>query len=103
MEDIKGLMRHVREEVADAKHYIKDALAVKATNPETADLYYRLSGEELTHMNALHKDVVRLIDDYRREKGYAPEGMMPLYKYLHEEAVEEAERVSVLQEMYKKM
>ena len=29
--------------------------------------------------------------------------MMALYKYLHEEAVEEAERVSVMQEMYKKM
>lgn len=103
MEDIKCLMRHLKDEVKDAKCYIKDALAVKATNPETADLYYRLSGEELTHMNALHKDVVRLMEDYRREKGDVPESMMVLYQYLHGEAMEEVERVSVLREMYKKM
>lgn len=54
-------------------------------------------------MNALHKDVVRLMEDYRREKGDVPEGMMVLYKYLHGEAMEEVERVSVLREMYKKM
>lgn len=103
MEDIKCLMRHVKEEVDDARHYIKDALAIKGTNPETASLYYQLSGEEITHMNTLHKEVVRMIEVYRREKGAVPEPMMVLYKYLHEEAMDELERVSALREMYKKM
>lgn len=103
MEDMKCLMHHLKGEVNDAKCYVKDALAIKGTNPETADLYYRLSGEELTHMSALHKDAVRMIEEYRREKGEPPEPMMVLYKYLHEQAMDEMESVGVLREMYKKM
>ena len=47
MEDWESLMHHIKDEVADAKRYIKDALDIRATDPETADTYYRLSGEEL--------------------------------------------------------
>lgn len=53
-------------------------------------------------MTARHKDVVRLIENYRKEKGEVPEPMMILYKYLHGEAMEEAEKVGILQAMYKK-
>ena len=102
MDNWEKLMRHIKDEVEDAKCYIKDALEAKAANPEIADLYYRLSDEELTHMTAFHKEVVRAIADYRREKGEVPEAMMTLYRYLHAEVMEEAEKVGVLQAMYKK-
>ncbi len=102
MENWEKLMHHIKDEVKDARCYIQDAMETRATDPETADLYYRLSGEELNHMTALHKDVVRLIENYRKEKGEVPEPMMILYKYLHREAMEEAEKVGILQAMYKK-
>lgn len=102
MEDWERLMHHIKDEVADAKRYIKDALEIRATDPETADTYYRLSGEELNHMNSLHKEVVRIIESCRREKGETPASMLILYRYLHGEAVEEAEKVGILQAMYKK-
>lgn len=102
MDNWEKLMHHIKDEVEDAKCYIKDALKAKVTSPETADLYYRLSGEELNHMTVLHKDVVRMIEDYRREKGEVPEPMMTLYRYLHAEAMEEVEKVGILQAMYKK-
>ena len=102
MKEVKVLMHHIKDEVKDARCYIQDAMETRATDPETADLYYRLSGEELNHMTALHKDVVRLIENYRKEKGEVPEPMMILYKYLHGEAMEEAEKVGILQAMYKK-
>lgn len=101
MENWEKLMHHIKDEVKDARCYIQDAMETRATDPETADLYYRLSGEELNHMTALHKDVVRLIENYRKEKGEVPEPMMILYKYLHGEAMEEAEKVGILQTMYK--
>lgn len=102
MEDWERLMHHIKDEVADAKRYIKDALEVRATDPETADTYYRLSGEELNHMNSLHKEVVRIIENCRREKGETPASMLVLYRYLHGEVVKEAEKVGILQAMYKK-
>ena len=78
------------------------ALEYKTTDPETAELFYRLSGEEMNHMNALHKDVVRRIDDYRRKKGEPSEAMTAVYDYLHKKMIGQAEEVGVLQAMFKK-
>ncbi len=86
----------------DAHTYAELALEYKETDPETAELFYKLSGEEMTHMNALHKAVVRRIEEYRRQKGEPPEAMMAVYEYLHKRDIERAENVGVLQGMYKK-
>lgn len=96
------LMEHVLEEMCDAYNYAKMAMECKDFDTETAELLYKLSGEEVNHANALHKNVVRLIDAHRREKGEPPADIMVVYEYLHKLAIEKAERVGVLQGMYKK-
>jgi hypothetical protein len=102
MTEIKLLMEHVADELRDAHTYAKLALEYKASDPEMAELFYKLSGEEMTHMNLLHKDVIRHIEAYKRQKGEPPEGMKALYDYLHKRAICDAEEVGVLQGMYKK-
>lgn len=102
MTEIKLLMEHIEDELEDACTYAKLALEYKATDPEMAQLFYKLSGEEMTHMDALHKSVVSHIDAYKKLKGEAPEGMKALYDYLHKRYIEQAEKVTNLQGMYKK-
>lgn len=102
MKEIKMLMEHIEDELKDAHTYAELALEYKEADPETAELFYKLSGEEMTHMNALHKAVVRRIEEYRRQKGEPPEAMMAVYEYLHKRDIEKAEEVGVLQAMYKK-
>lgn len=102
MKEIKLLMEHIEDELKDAHTYAELALEYKETDPETAELFYKLSGEEMTHMNDLHKAVVRHIEAYRRQKGEPPEAMMAVYEYLHKRDIERAENVGVLQGMYKK-
>lgn len=102
MKEIKMLMEHVEDELKDAHTYAELALEYKEADPETAELFYKLSGEEMTHMNALHKAVVRHIEEYRRQKGEPPEAMMAVYEYLHKRDIEKAENVGVLQNMYKR-
>lgn len=102
MREIELLMHHVEDELKDAHTYARMALEYKTTDPETAELFYRLSGEEMNHMNALHKDVVRRIDDYRRKNGEPSEAMTAVYEYLHKKMIGQAEEVGVLQAMFKK-
>lgn len=102
MTEIKLLMEHIENELEDACTYAKLALEYKATDPEMAQLFYKLSGEEMTHMDALHKSVVSHIEAYKKLKGEAPEGMKALYDYLHKRYIEQAEKVANLQGMFKK-
>lgn len=102
MKEIKLLMEHIEDEIKDAKCYAELALEYRDSDPETAEMFYKLSGEEVNHMNALHKNVVRLIDAHRREKGEPPADMLAVYEYLHKRAIDKAEAVGVLQGMYKK-
>lgn len=102
MKEIKLLMEHIEDELCDAHTYAELALEYKATDPELADLFYKLSGEEMNHMNALHKSVVDRISEHRRKNGEPPEAMMAVYEYLHKRDIDKAEKVGVLQAMYKK-
>lgn len=101
MKVIKMLMEHIEDELEDAHTYAELALEYKSPDLELSDLFYRLSGEEMNHMNSLHKAVVAHIDDYRKKKGEPPEAMMAVYEYLHKRDIERAEEVGVLQAMYR--
>lgn len=102
MKIIELLSEHIEDELNDACTYAKLALEYKETDPETAQLFYKLSGEEMGHMDALHKSAVSHIEAYKRERGEPPEGMKALYDFVHKREIEKAEKVATLQAMYKK-
>ena len=58
MTEIKLLMEHVADELRDAHTYAKLALEYKASDPEMAELFYKLSCEEMNHMNLLDRKSV---------------------------------------------
>ena len=98
---IKKLSEMIEDEIKDAEKYAKCALKHKEDHPALADLFNRLSGDELQHANLLHEKVVDLIEDYRKEHGEPPEAMKAVYDYLHERQIEEAAEVKTLRAMYK--
>lgn len=102
MKEIKLLMGHIEDELEDAHTYAELAVEYKHDDPELADLFYRLSGEKMNHINALHKAVVSHIEEYRKQKGEPPAAMMAVYEYLHKRDIERAENVGVVQGMYKR-
>lgn len=102
MKEIKILSDHIEEELEDACTYIKLALEYKQSDPEMANMFYRLSVEEMGHMDMLHKNVEAHIEKHRREHGEPPVAMQAVYDYLHKRFIDKAERVTTLQNMYKR-
>ena len=101
MKIIKCLADQIADELEDAGKYIELAMKWKSEQPETADLFYELSTEELGHMEKLHEDVQELIEKHREEDGEPPKDMMTLYEYLHEKHIEAATEIKVKQGMYR--
>ena len=101
MKIIKCIADKIDDELKDAEEYADLAQKWKSTEPETAEVFYDLSTEEIGHMEKLHDEVVRQIAAYREEHGEPPEGMKMLYDYLHGKHMERAKMIKVMQSMYK--
>lgn len=101
MKEIKVLSDKIEDEIRDAEEYARLALSCKEKDPASAELYYKLSNEEIGHMNLLHTRVVALIDAYRKEHGEPPEGMMLVYDILHQKHIENLAIVKGLLALYK--
>ena len=100
MKIIKCLSEYIHDEIHDGEKYIKKALEVREEYPEVAELLNILSNEEMRHMQMLHTQVAKLIENYRKNVGEPPVQMLAVYDYLHEKAINEAKEVKVMQQMY---
>ena len=101
MKLIEELSEMIEDEIEGAEDYAKKAVELKAEHRKLADTLYELSSEEMGHINRLHTEVVRLIDDYRKEKGEPPAGMMAIYEYLHKKHIDKVAEIKRYQDMYK--
>ena len=101
MKIIKCLSELIEEELNDAEKYINLAMQWRTEEPDTADLFYTLSTEEMGHVDKLHEEVSELIEEHRKEHGDPPKEMMVLYDYLHEKHIAKATQIRVKQGIYK--
>lgn len=101
MKIIEKLSTMVGDELDDAQKYIENALEYKESNRQLANMFYDLSAQEMNHMNMLHNETVRLIDEYKQNNGEPPKEMLAVYEYLHNKFVDHAAKIKVMQNMYK--
>lgn len=101
MKIIKTLSEMIEEELEGAEHYAKMALAQKDVNPGLARVLNDISHQEMNHVNLLHGEVVKLIEQHRKEKGEPPAAMLAVYEFLHERHIAKANIVRVYQNQYR--
>ena len=103
MKLIKQLEEMIEDEIHDVKKYAEKAAELKAEYPAVANVLYTLSTQEDAHAMAIHNEVVKLIEDYRRKHGDPPVEMLAVYDYLHKRHVEKMAEARRYQEIYKAM
>lgn len=103
MQIIEKLSTMIEEEIHDAEKYARCALQYKDDKDmhDVAELFYKLAGEEMNHMNMLHSQVVDIIDAYRKVNGEPPENMKTLYDILHRKHIDDAATAKAMISMYK--
>lgn len=101
MRIIEELVDFVDEEIDGAEEYAKLAVKFKSENPTLAKTYYDISMDELKHVDLLHAEVVKLIEEHRKNHGEPPASMMAVYDYLHEKHIEEVKEVRMYQAQFR--
>lgn len=102
MKLIKELTGRIEEEIDGAEEYVKEAIKLKHEHPSLAKTLYDISNQEMAHIDMLHAEVVKLIEEHRRTHGEPPAPMMAVYQYLHERHIDKVNNIRVLQNEYKK-
>ena len=101
MRIIEKLEDLIEEEIHDAKKYAKMAAELKKEHPALAQVLYNISVQEEGHQAALHAEVVKMIEAYRRDHGAPPAAMMAVYDHLHQKHIDKLAEARRYQELYK--
>ena len=96
MKIIQKLCDMIDEEIEDARKYAACHQEHRDFEPELSRTFSLLANEELNHMRMLHEQVVRIIGEFRKEKGDPPPEMMTIYEYLHKRQIEKVAEVKLL-------
>lgn len=98
MRIIKHLVEQITEELEDAEKYAECAMKHKADDPELAEAYYWLAGQELEHMHALHDQVTRIINEIRDDP---PPVMQVIWDWEHEKMIKWEREIRLLMDMFR--
>lgn len=101
MKIIEKLSQMIADELDGAEEYITEALQLRDSDTRLANTFYDISGQEMNHVNLLHGEAERLIEEYKQKNGAPPEGMMMLYEYLHKQHISRAGKIKAMQQMYR--
>lgn len=96
MKIIQNICDQIDEEISDANKYAMCSVRYRESDPELSRTYAQLATEELGHVDRLHAQVVRMINEYKASKGDIPPHMKTIYEYVHDREIEKVAQVKNL-------
>ena len=101
MKIIEKIVDRIDEEIHDSKEYAMLATEVKESHPALSHVLFTISTQEDAHQAMLHEQVVKLIEQYRREHGDPPPAMMAVYDHHHRKSMAKLAEARRYQDIYK--
>jgi hypothetical protein len=91
----------IDDELEGAQNYVDAANHYRLEHPKTADEFVKLAEVEMGHAMTLHKEVVKLIEEVRTQRGEPPKEMMAIYEFEHGKYMKRAALIRTMIEGYK--
>jgi rubrerythrin len=98
---IKKLVDMIEEEIEGAEEYAECAVKWKDDKASLAKTLYDISADELRHIDMLHGEVVKIIEEHRRTHGEPPASMLAIWDYMHERHIKHVNEIKMLHNQYR--
>ena len=97
---IRQISEMIEEEIAGARNYALLAVKYKTEHPTMSKAFYDICTDELRHINMLHGEVVKLIEQEKKDHGEPPAAMMAVYEYMHERQIKAVNEIKMMMQQY---
>ena len=101
MRIIKHLADQIADEVDGMLEYAKDALEWKYLDPELSKVYFDLAKVEYSHVDKLHAQVARKIEETKNMQIQPTEVMLAKWEEIHKDLIARTNEAKTYLDMYK--
>lgn len=101
MRIIKHLSEQISDEVDGMREYAMDALEWRYSDPDLANTYYALAKAEASHVEKLHAQVARKIEEARKLPIQPTEQMLARWDEIHKDLMVRTAEAKMYIEMWK--
>lgn len=101
MRIIKHLADQIADEVDGMCKYAKDALEYRYTDPELSKVYFELAKVEYGHVDRLHAQVARKIEEAKKSEIQPSEKMLAKWDQIHRDLIAKTAEAKTYLDMYK--
>lgn len=101
MKIIEHLSDLINEEIDGACNYAKLALKYKDERPQLAQTFYSLTVDEMKHIDILHDEVVKIINEHKATGAEVPVEMQAVYDYVHQKQIDRVHGIKLYMDQYK--
>lgn len=105
-EDTMKILTHLIERadatLSEVEWYAEKAMHYKTEHKAIADTYNKIAEMHITIYDMLHKEIVNLIEDYKRSGHTPPPEMLIIWDYEHKKLIKEFAEAKTLVDEYKK-
>ena len=64
-------------------------------------MLFNISTQEDGHQSAIHNEVVKIIEEHRKNHGEPPAAMMAVYDYLHKRSIDKLAEARQYQDIFR--
>lgn len=102
MKILTKMIEKANDTMEEVEWYAEKAMHYKTDHKSVADVYNKIADMHITIYDMLHKEMVNLIDEYKRGGHTPPPEMLAIWDYEHEKLVKQFAEAKVMVEEYKK-